>query len=146
MVGSHLRKEVAGGVTSLGSHIHRTSLKETRNCSPTVQLLLGGGAGSRGGEERERELASHFFIPYLIFTRCDATSQHQNKYMEISWVCLVVRLVICSAQPSHSGHPNAFPFLSWKHHPGQAVSLPQEMAFAISKQLARGEHVEDYIA
>lgn len=78
MVGSHLSKEVAGGITSLGSHIHRTSLKETRNCSPTVQLLLGGGAGSRGGEERERELASHFY-PIFDFhqVRCYLSTSKQ---------------------------------------------------------------------
>lgn len=58
-----------------------------------------------------------------------------NKYMEALRVCMAVPLEVSFAWRSYGGHPNALPLLSQMHCSGQAVSLPQEVAFAISNHL-----------
>lgn len=139
-VGSPMSKGVA---RQWHNWVHRCTenLLKRQETVHQLHLLLGrrnrewGWGGVRGSQ-------SYPFRLCMIFTMFEgAYQQVTNEYVEALQDRVAVLLVTTSAQLSHSGHPSAFPVLSHTYSTGQAVSLPQEMASAISKQLAR--RVED---
>lgn len=102
------------------------SQRDKKPVADTVYLLLGRGAGNGGGER-----VSHLFTPYDFYdVRCYLST---NVGRLFGFVWLSFWCLLCSAFTQW--HLNALPLLSQMHHPGQAVSLPQEVASAISNHL-----------
>lgn len=120
-------------------------LQKRQDTVHQLHLFLGRGIGNGG--EGECKGGSHLFTLRMILTMFDVPSTRKQHIRGglAGWggcpsgdhFCSVVTQGPSKCLPGPPPHT---------HSPGQMVSLPQEMASAISKQLARGAvDVQDYL-